>query len=384
MQLFTVLGENCGLQKLCLDFCDLTPDMCGLAATGLSQNLNLKELNLSNNNLEDKGVRLLCLGLQEGTCAMKTLKLSNCGLTDSSSQYLASLLSCQSISVELDLSRNNISQQCIMGQLLEARSKGAPPQFICSIPGLPGAPGKTGPPGPRGEDGHVGIPGRDGRDGRKGEKGEKGDPGLRGRVGPTGKLGERGERGFIGKRGPEGDSGDLGPPGPPGRLGQKGDKGQRGPPGEPGICKCGSLVPKSAFSVGITSSYPTEKAPIKFNKVLFNEGGHYNPETGKFLCAYPGIYYFSYDITLADKHLAIGLVQNGQYRIKTFDANTGNHDVASGSTVMFLNPEDEVWLEIFYKDQNGLFADPGWADSLFSGFLLYADTNYMDTLSEDY
>ncbi|XP_050952246.1 NACHT, LRR and PYD domains-containing protein 12 isoform X1 [Labeo rohita] len=111
MQLFTVLGENCGLQKLCLDFCDLTPDMCGLAATGLSQNLNLKELNLSNNNLEDKGVRLLCLGLQEGTCAMKTLKLSNCGLTDSSSQYLASLLSCQSISVELDLSRNNISQQ---------------------------------------------------------------------------------------------------------------------------------------------------------------------------------------------------------------------------------------------------------------------------------
>lgn len=67
--------------------------------------------------------------------------------------------------------------QCIMGQLLGARSKGALPQFICSIPGLPGAPGKTGPPGPPGEDGHVGIPGRDGRDGRKGEKGEKGDPG---------------------------------------------------------------------------------------------------------------------------------------------------------------------------------------------------------------
>lgn len=67
--------------------------------------------------------------------------------------------------------------QCIMGQLLEARTKGTLPQFICSIPGVPGAPGKTGPPGPRGEDGHVGIPGRDGRDGRKGEKGEKGEPG---------------------------------------------------------------------------------------------------------------------------------------------------------------------------------------------------------------
>lgn len=208
--------------------------------------------------------------------------------------------------------------------------------------------------------------------------------GIKGRVGLTGKLGERGERGLTGKRGPGGDPGDLGPPGFLGCLGEKGDKGQRGPPGAPGICKCGSLVPKSAFSVGITSSYPTEQAPIKFNKVLFNEGGHYNPETGKFICAYPGIYYFSYDITLANKHLAIGLVQNGQYQIKTFDANTGNHDVASGSIVMFLNPEDEVWLEIFYRDQNGLFADPGWADSLFSGFLIYADTNYLDTLAEDY
>lgn len=67
--------------------------------------------------------------------------------------------------------------QCIMGQQLEARFKGALPQFICSIPGMPGALGKSGPPGPPGEDGHVGIPGRDGRDGRKGEKGEKGDPG---------------------------------------------------------------------------------------------------------------------------------------------------------------------------------------------------------------
>ncbi|XP_030642576.1 complement C1q tumor necrosis factor-related protein 7 [Chanos chanos] len=274
--------------------------------------------------------------------------------------------------------------QCVTGQLTEAKSKGAQTRFVCSVPGPPGTPGKPGAAGPPGQEGHVGIPGRDGRDGRKGEKGEKGEIGMKGRVGPTGKRGERGQRGQVGKRGPQGDPGEPGQGGPPGPPGEKGDKGQRGPRGTVGTCLCGSLVPKSAFSVGITSSYPPEKAPIKFNKVLFDEGGHYNPQTGKFVCAYPGIYYFSYEITLANKHLAIGLVQNGQYRIKTFDANTGNHDVASGSTVMFLNPEDEVWLEIFYKDQNGLFADPGWSDSLFSGFLLYADTNYMDTLAEDY
>ncbi|XP_012415322.1 complement C1q tumor necrosis factor-related protein 7 [Trichechus manatus latirostris] len=35
------------------------------------------------------------------------------------------------------------------------------------------------------------------------------------------------------------------------------------------------------------------------------------------------------------------------------------------------------------KAQNGLFSDPGWADSLFSGFLLYVDTDYLDSISED-
>lgn len=177
-----------------------------------------------------------------------------------------------------------------------------------------------------------------------------------------------------------GAKGEVGPAGPPGPKGDKGDRGERG---APGVCKCGKIVLKSAFSVGITTSYPEERLPIVFNKVLFNEGEHYNPSTGKFICAIPGIYYFSYDITLANKHLAIGLVHNGKYRIKTFDANTGNHDVASGSTVIYLQPEDEVWLEIFYTDQNGLFSDPTWADSLFSGFLLYVDTDYLDALSDE-
>ncbi|KAL7864140.1 hypothetical protein AOLI_G00155600 [Acnodon oligacanthus] len=436
--------HSCALQTLCVDTCGLDSEICASFSTTLTQNSSLRELSLSNNSIGDEGVRSLSIGLQSGLSPLKILRLSDCSLTESSCEILASTLSSNTTGlIQLDLSRNDLGQtgavflcsistinlmlgkstssspiaprwvttqskkglvwlcpfpglkmrsivgvmclcQCVIGQLLEDKVKGSHPRFICSVPGLPGTPGKPGPPGPTGGDGHVGIPGRDGRDGRKGEKGEKGEAGIKGRVGPTGKIGERGERGPVGKQGPEGESGDTGPPGGPGPRGKRGQKGHRGLQGVPGVCRCGSLVPKSAFSVGITSSYPAEQAPIKFNKVLFDEGGHYNPQTGKFVCAYPGIYYFSYDITLANKHLAIGLVQNGQYRIKTFDANTGNHDVASGSTVMYLNPEDEVWLEIFYKDQNGLFSDPGWADSLFSGFLLYADTNYLDTLAEDY
>ncbi|KAK5870429.1 hypothetical protein PBY51_025063 [Eleginops maclovinus] len=271
----------------------------------------------------------------------------------------------------------------VSAQLFDSKLKGSH-RLVCSISGAPGPPGKPGPAGTPGSEGSLGIPGRDGRDGRTGEKGEKGSAGGKGRVGPSGHIGARGERGSLGKRGPAGEDGDPGLDGPPGRDGLKGDKGGRGTRGTSGTCRCGSLTPRSAFSAGITSSYPAEKTPIRFNKVLFNEGGNYDPQTGKFMCSLPGVYFFSYHITLANKHLAIGLVQNGQYRIKTFDANTGNHDVASGSTVVFLNPEDEVWLEIFFKDQNGLFAEPGWTDSLFSGFLLYADTEYMDTLAEEY
>uniref|UniRef100_H3AXT7 C1q and TNF related 7 n=3 Tax=Latimeria chalumnae TaxID=7897 RepID=H3AXT7_LATCH len=274
---------------------------------------------------------------------------------------------------------------CLSGQRLDNQLKGEmnTPRFICSSPGLPGPAGRPGANGRLGLQGRIGLPGRDGRDGRKGEKGEKGQPGLRGKAGSAGPIGDKGDQGYPGKKGPGGLLGDKGEFGPVGSPGPKGNKGQRGERGAPGVCKCGSMVIKSAFSVGITTSYPVERTPIIFDKVLFNEGENYNPTSGKFICVIPGIYYFSYDITLANKHLAIGLVHNGQYRIKTFDANTGNHDVASGSTVMYLKPEDEVWLEIFYSDQNGLFSDPTWADSLFSGFLLYVDTDYLDALSED-
>ncbi|KAI9535923.1 hypothetical protein NQZ68_039023 [Dissostichus eleginoides] len=272
---------------------------------------------------------------------------------------------------------------CVSAQLFDSRQKGSP-RLICSVSGPPGPPGGPGPIGPLGSEGRPGRDGRDGRDGRTREKGESGDSGLKGRLGPSGLIGVRGHRGPPGKRGPAGEQGDPGLHGPPGLEGLQGVRGTRGTRGTSGTCRCGSLTPRSAFSAGITSSYPAEKTPIRFNKVLLNEGGNYDPQTGKFMCSLPGIYFFSYHITLANKHLAIGLVHNGQYRIKTFDANTGNHDSASGSTAMFLNPEDQVWLEIFFKDQNGLFAEPGWSDSLFSGFLLYADTDYMDTLAEEY
>ncbi|XP_017929026.1 complement C1q tumor necrosis factor-related protein 2 isoform X2 [Manacus vitellinus] len=213
------------------------------------------------------------------------------------------------------------------------------PQLACSLPGPPGPPGPPGVPGTPGTVGRMGFPGKDGKDGKDGDKGEHGDEGPQGRTGNPGKPGPKGKAGAIGKAGP------------------------RGPKG-----------------LKVSKSYPRERLPIKFDRILMNEGGHYNASSGKFVCSIPGIYYFTYDITLANKHLAIGLVHNGQYRIKTFDANTGNHDVASGSTILSLKQEDEVWLQIFYSEQNGLFYDPYWTDSLFTGFLIYPDQDYLNEI----
>uniref|UniRef100_A0A8D0XVC1 C1q domain-containing protein n=2 Tax=Sus scrofa TaxID=9823 RepID=A0A8D0XVC1_PIG len=247
------------------------------------------------------------------------------------------------------------------------------PQLICSLPGPQGPPGPPGAPGPSGMVGRMGFPGRDGQDGQDGDRGNSGEEGPPGRTGNRGKPGPKGKAGAIGRAGPRGPKGVSGAPGKHGTPGKKGPKGKKGEPGLPGPCSCGSGHAKSAFSVAVTKSYPRERLPIKFDKILMNEGGHYNASSGKFVCGVPGIYYFTYDITLANKHLAIGLVHNGQYRIRTFDANTGNHDVASGSTILALKQGDEVWLQIFYSEQNGLFYDPYWTDSLFTGFLIYAD-----------
>lgn len=222
----------------------------------------------------------------------------------------------------------------------------------------------------------MGPPGKDGPDGKDGEKGQKGAAGDPGRTGNQGKPGVKGREGIIGKAGPRGLKGLRGIPGIAGKRGQKGEPGDTGQQGAPGGCSCGSAA-RSAFSVAVTKSYPKERMPIRFSRILLNEGNHYNASSGKFVCVVPGVYYFTYDITLANKHLAIGLVHNGQYKIKTFDANTGNHDVASGSTVLHLQQSDQVWLQIFYSEQNGLFFDPFWTDSTFTGFLIYADQDYL-------
>ncbi|XP_039459214.1 protein NLRC3-like [Oreochromis aureus] len=110
--------------KALMSGCNLSERACvSLSSVIKSQSSTLRELDLSNNNLQDSGVQLLFDGLETPHCELKILRLKSCNLSKRSCEALSSVLSAKSSSLrELDLSDNDLQNDGLKLLLVGVKS----------------------------------------------------------------------------------------------------------------------------------------------------------------------------------------------------------------------------------------------------------------------
>ncbi|XP_061600113.1 protein NLRC3-like isoform X2 [Cololabis saira] len=97
-------------KKVLLSGCNLSGDICAdLSSVLSSQSSHLRELDLSNNPLQDSGLEQLCPGLESPHCHLESLRLQHCRLSGISCSSLVSALKSNPSHLKLlDLSGNNL------------------------------------------------------------------------------------------------------------------------------------------------------------------------------------------------------------------------------------------------------------------------------------
>ncbi|XP_059839402.1 NACHT, LRR and PYD domains-containing protein 3-like isoform X2 [Hypanus sabinus] len=106
-------NPECKIQKLRLNNVGLTNSGAEDLASALSTIPSLTELDLSDNELGDSGVKLVSAALRNPQCKIQKLWLNNVGLTDSAVEDLVSALSTIPSLTELILGFNSLTDQSV-------------------------------------------------------------------------------------------------------------------------------------------------------------------------------------------------------------------------------------------------------------------------------
>ncbi|XP_061588909.1 NACHT, LRR and PYD domains-containing protein 4-like [Cololabis saira] len=102
-------------KKVVLSGCNLSENICAdLSSVLSSQSSSLTELDLSNNDLQDSGLKKLCPGLESPHCHLESLRLSGCLISEEGCASLVSALSSNPSHLrELDLSYNHPGESAV-------------------------------------------------------------------------------------------------------------------------------------------------------------------------------------------------------------------------------------------------------------------------------
>ncbi|KAI4892577.1 hypothetical protein NFI96_013851 [Prochilodus magdalenae] len=103
-------SSHSNLEILRLNWCNLTAKSCKFISSLLntSSESHLRELDMSDNDLKNEGIKLLSAGLEDPKCRLEILRLSGCLITEEGCSFLASALNSNPTKLrELDLSYNH-------------------------------------------------------------------------------------------------------------------------------------------------------------------------------------------------------------------------------------------------------------------------------------